>query len=143
MHSCFLEGSFDSLQETLQAIGAGNKDVLYVPVTQLGHDQKQELGFLRLSQPHPQHLLLSSEGNADGEIGGLHAYSPLTHLHVDTAEVGDRIERIQGGSLPSFDLFADSVGDGGNFELIVYQIRWQFPAKCPFTPKPVHAPPSI
>src|SRR5690606_32148527 len=105
----------DRLGEALQAIHAGDQDVLHAPVLQLRQHIEPELRAFVFRQPEPQQLLVAFQVNAQRQIDCLVDDLPvLADLHHDTVEVQDGIDRVQRPRLPFHHTLQNAVGDLGD-----------------------------
>ncbi len=66
LHLRFGKHRLDSFGKALQAVNAGDEDILDSPVLQLRHDLKPELRALGLTEPDAEHVFIARERHADG-----------------------------------------------------------------------------
>ena len=106
------EDRLDGLWKTLQAVNTGNEDILNATVSQFGHNLEPELGAFGLGNPHPQDLLDSIHGNADGQVDCLVQNVPICPaLYPDGIHIDNRIHGIQKPILPDLDLVIYGIGN--------------------------------
>ena len=65
------EHGFNRLRKALEAVHAGNEDILHAAVLEFGDDLQPELGPLGLGHPQTQQFLLAIEVHAQGQIDRL------------------------------------------------------------------------
>lgn len=114
LHAGAREHRLDGLGEALQAIHAGDEDVLNATVAQFGHHLQPELGALVLGDPQAEDFLLAGQVDTQRQIDRLHPHGALAHLAVDAVEVDDGIHRIERARLPGLDLIGHRVGHRGD-----------------------------
>ena len=104
----------DRLGEALEAVDAGDQDVLDAAAVQVVEDRQPELRALGLLPPDPEHLALAVAGDAQREVAGeVLDRAVLADLDEHRVEVDDRIDRIQRPGPPCLDVLEHGVGDRG------------------------------
>jgi hypothetical protein len=115
LHDGLGEDRLDRLREPLQAVDAADQDVLHTALLQIGQDLHPELRALGLLEPHPEHVAVALDGDAQSEVAGaaLHraAFADLQHQAV---EEHDRVDVLQWPLLPAADVLHDGVGDAAD-----------------------------
>jgi len=96
LYLCLRVDGLYRLGEALQAIYAGDEDVLHSAVLQFGDDLHPELRALGFSGPHAEHFFQAVEVDPKGDIDGLVHDPPLAlDLHLKCIEVEDRIDGVE------------------------------------------------
>src|SRR3954447_10845071 len=114
MQVCTLlgEGRLDGLGEALEAVDAGDEDVVDAAAAQVVEDGQPELGALGFLPPQAEDLALAVAGDPQGEVAGAALdRAVLTDLHEHGVEVDDRIDRLQRPRAPRDHVVEDGVGD--------------------------------
>jgi hypothetical protein len=75
--------SLNGLRKSLQAIDAGNEDILNASIFQLRDHLQPELRAFRLGNPQAKHFLLSGQVESNRQIDGLDAYAAIPDFDVD------------------------------------------------------------
>src|SRR5690606_17802773 len=101
--------------EALQAVNAGNQDVLQASILQLSQHGEPEFGTFGFGQPQAQQLLLAFHVDAERQVHGLVDNAlVLANFQDNAVEVDDRVDRVNGAILPLYDGVEYAVGDLGN-----------------------------
>ena len=115
LHPRLGEHRFDRFGEPLEPVDAGDQDVLDAALLEVVQDLEPELRALALLEPHPEHVPVAFEGDAQREVAGpaLHAarFSDLDH---EAVEEHDRVEVIERPLLPGTHVLHDRVGDAAD-----------------------------
>lgn len=91
------------IREVLQAVHAGNQDILKFPVFQLA---QPELCIFFFCLPHTQKLFLTFGIDAQREERCLVNHTAVgTHFHYNAVKINNGIQRIERSVLPLSDLF--------------------------------------
>lgn len=99
LHVGLWEHGIDGLQESLQSVHAGDKDVLHTPVPHLGHHLQPELGSFGLCNPGAQQLLLAGHADAQRQMDHLGANAAGTpHLYMDEPDKRWDTAQLAGGT---------------------------------------------
>ncbi|MNE31938.1 hypothetical protein D3C80_1255290 [compost metagenome] len=104
---------FNGLREALEAVHAGDEDVLHATILEFGHHLQPEFGAFGLGDPQTQHFLVTGHVDADSQINRLVAHgTSVTHFDVNAVQIEDRVQRVQRSGLPQLDLVTHRVGNG-------------------------------
>lgn len=96
LHSGLGKHGLNGIREALQAVHAGDKDVLNATVSKFGDNLQPELGAFSLGHPQAQNLLDAVQIDANGQVQGLDPHSAvIAHLDVNAVHVNDGVQRIE------------------------------------------------
>ncbi len=105
----------DGFRKAFQPVHTSNEDVLYAAILQLAEHLQPEFGTFVLSNPHPQELLVTIQGDGQRQVDRFIVNVPVVaHLKPDRIQVQDRIDRLQRPRLPALDLIQDGIGHVGD-----------------------------
>src|SRR5512136_1983301 len=111
----FRKNRLDCLGKTLEAVHAGDEDILHAPVFQLGYHLKPELRAFVLGGPHAKDLLDTVHGYADGKVDGfVNDLAVVPYFHPDGVQIHDGVDIVQEAVLPQLDLFQYRFGNLGD-----------------------------
>src|SRR3989339_1474199 len=106
------ENRLNGFWKTLEAIDAGNENILDATVSQLSHDLQPKLGALVFGNPHPKDLLDAIHGDANNQINCLvNNMAIVAGLNPDGIHIDYGINCIQRAILPDFHLVSNGIGD--------------------------------
>lgn len=86
---------FNGLRKALQAIDAGNEDVLHTPVFKFRDDLLPELGTFRLGNPQAQHFLLTGQVESNRQIDGFDAHAAIPDFNVNAVQIDYGVDAVQ------------------------------------------------
>ena len=109
------EDRLDRLGEALQPVDAADQDVPHAALLEIAQDLHPELRALGLLKPHPEHVAIAVDGDAQREVAGaaLDAAS-LADLQHQAVEEHDRVDVLQRPLRPRADVVHDRVGDAAD-----------------------------
>ena len=118
MHVCtHVSGKTASIAsgKPFEAVDAADQHVADAALAELGQDLQPELRALGLLKPHPEHVTLALDGDAQREIAGAALHAPaLANLQHQAVEEDHRIDVLQRPLLPRADVLDDRVGDAAD-----------------------------
>src|SRR4051794_16301806 len=111
LHPRLGEDRLDGLGEALEAVDAGDQDVLDAAAAQIVEDGQPELGALGFLPPQAEDLALAVAADPQGEVAGAALdRAVLTDLHEHAVEVDDRIDALERPRAPRDHVVEDGVG---------------------------------
>jgi hypothetical protein len=115
LHRGFGEDRLDRLGDAFEPVHAADQDVAHAALLELGEHLHPELGALGLLKPHPQHVTLAVDGQAQRQVAGaaLHA-AALADLEHQRVEEDHRIDVLQRPLLPGAHVVHHRVGDAAD-----------------------------
>jgi hypothetical protein len=115
LHRRRRENRLDRLREALQPVDAADQDVGDAALLELGEDLHPELRALGLLEPHPEHVPLTVDGDAEGEVAGPALHRPaLPDLQDERVEEEHRLDVVQGPLLPLAHVVHHRAGDAAD-----------------------------
>src|SRR4051812_39028698 len=105
----------DRLWKAFEPVDAAEQDVREAALLELAQDLHPELRALALLEPHPEHVPLTLDRDAEREVAGSALYRPaLADLQHQRVEEDDRVDVIERALLPLADVVHDGVGDAAD-----------------------------
>ena len=100
LHPGLGEDGLDGVGEALEAVDAGDEDVVDAAALEVVEDGQPELGALGALEPQPQHVTLAVGVDADGQVAVMIAHRlAIADLHDQGVEIDDGVDGLQRAAL--------------------------------------------